>query len=475
MAQTGRPGPQPEKIAQGLAELSRWITSFAWSDVPLRVRRRVARIFSDDLAAIVAARGEPELRVSVAQLARSSGSPEATVFDGSGCRFDRFSAALANGSAADWCELDSGYRKAVCHGGLYCVPALLAEGEAEGESLHAMLRALLAGYETVSRVAHTFEFADLVLHPHGTLAAVGAAATVAALRPTTPDMIAAAISTAATMVVPGPFNHAVEGALVRNVWPGVGAATGIRAVDWTEAGITGRPESLHDVYAAALGATAHPDRLVRDLGSSWAVDDGYHKLHACCQYGHAAVEATLDLMATMVAVDLSTDIRRIHIDTHRHGRKLDNVHPTTTLAAKFSLQHVLATTVYHGHAGAAAFHADTLSHPAIAALREKVTIGAFEPEPVWPNDRPARVIWELADGARVVRECPSAKGGPDRPFTEAEIRAKILSIVGEPYPKLPAVLEGVMDLDSDTLAQSWRETVAATRPAAASSEPATIT
>ena len=32
-----------------------------------------------------------------------------------------------------------------------------------------------------------------------------------------------------------------------------------------------------------------------------------------------------------------------------------------------------------------------------------------------PNDWPARVTWELEDGARVARECLSAKGGPNRP------------------------------------------------------------
>ena len=144
----------------------------------------------------------------------------------------------------------------------------------------------------------------------------------------------------------------------------------------------------------------------------------------------------MDLLASMPHTDPSRDLRRIRIDTHWRARKLGNVHPATTLAAKFSLQHILATTAHHGHAGAPAFHAGTLSDPAIAALREKVTIGPFEPELDPPNDRPARVTWELGDGSRAARECLSARGGPDRPFTEAEIRAKIRGIVEEPCPGL---------------------------------------
>ena len=459
---SGRDGPGAA-IAAGLVKLSRWAVPLAWRDVPESVRRRVARVFADDFAAIVAARGEPELGALAARIVRASGPPEATLFDGSGRRLDRYSAALANGSAADWCELDGGYRQALCHAGLYCVPAVLAEGEAAEQSLEAMLRALLVGYETVTRVERTFERGDLALHPHGSLAAIGAAAAVAALRRHPADSMAAAISTAATLVTPGPFNHAVEGALVRNVWPGIGAATGIRAVDWAEIGVTGLASSLHDVQAAALGATAYPERLALDLGSTWAVDAAYHKVHACCQYGHAAVEATLALLESRPRVDPARDLRRIRVDTHSRARKLDNPHPATTLAAKFSLQHILATTVHHGHAGAPAFHADTLSNPAIAALREKVAIAPFEPEPEPPNDRPARVTWELEDGSHVTREVLSARGGPDRPFTETGIRTKVRSILDEPYPELSRAMMEIMDLAPGVLARPWRETVAAAR------------
>src|SRR3546814_12874857 len=180
------------------------------------------------------------------------------------------------------------------------------------------------------------------------------------------------------MLVPGPFNHTVQGALVRNVWPGSGASTGLRAVDWAEIGITGRPESLHDVYAAAFAGDCHPGELTERLGEEYALAEGYHKLHACCQYAHAAVEAMLGALAQVEGG--AGAIRGIRIDTHWRGQKLDNRNPATTLASKFSLQHILASTAVHGHAGAEAFHASTPDDPKVAALREAVTIGAFEPE-----------------------------------------------------------------------------------------------
>ncbi|MEQ8816963.1 MAG: MmgE/PrpD family protein [Thalassobaculum sp.] len=453
-------GDDAARIATGLSALTEWSAALRWTDIPEAIRRRAAVVLADDLAAIVAARDEPELIALHDGMARSSGRPEATVFNARGQRLDRYSAATANGSAADWCELDEGYRRVICHAGLYCVPALLAEAEATGATGEDLLRALAIGYETAARVARAFTWQTLTLHPHGSLAAVGAAATVAALRRLPAATAAAAIGSAATMVVPGPFNHTVQGALVRNVWPGVGAWAGMRAVDWAEIGIAGRPESLHDVYAAAFAGDCHPQELTDELGGAWALADGYHKLHACCQYAHSAVEAMLGALDRLPGA--AAGIRRIHIDTHWRGRKLDNARPATTLASKFSMQHILASTAAHGHAGAEAFHASTLADPAVSALREKVSIGVFEPEPAWPNDRPARVTVEAADGTRVTEECLSARGGPDRPFAPEEIRAKIAGIVEKPYPRMAPVLLRLLDLDPELLATPWDRMVAET-------------
>ncbi|HSF95878.1 MAG TPA: MmgE/PrpD family protein [Thermohalobaculum sp.] len=449
---------QTEKqVAAGVAALAEWAAALEWADVPGPIRSRAALVLCDDLAAIVAARNEPELIAFQNGLARSSGAAEATVFSGRGLRLDRYSAAVANGGASDWCELDEGYRRAIGHAGIYCLPALMAEAEAESNSGTELLRALVVGYEVVARVALCFSWDSLTLHPHGSLAAVGAAAAIAALRRLPAVELAAAINSAATMVVPGPYNHAVAGAMVRNVWPGVGAWAGMRAVDWVGAGITGRPEGLHDVYARAFGGNCAPQALTADLDREWGLADGYHKIHACCQYAHSAVEATLELLAQASA----GEIARIHIDTHWRGRTLDNADPATTLAAKFSMQHILATTAVHGTAGAEAFHASTLTDPAVAALRRRVSIGSWEPEPEWPNDRPARIAWELADGRRLVAECLSARGGPDRPFSAPEIAAKALGIVAAPYPAMGAELKRLLALDAAALERPWGGTVRA--------------
>jgi 2-methylcitrate dehydratase PrpD len=253
------------------------------------------------------------------------------------------------------------------------------------------------------------------------------------------------------MVVPGPYTHPIRGSLVRNVWPAMGAWAGMRAADWAPIGIAGLPSALHDVYADAFGATPNLEELTAGLGESFAISDGYHKVFACCQYGHATIEATKKLCQQAPW----QRIANIHLETHWRARAMDNPEPPTTIGAKFSIQHIAATAAVHGEGGAEAFHARTLGMPEVAALRHKVTLAPYEPEPDWPNDRPARLTWTLDDGTKLTEEVLSARGGPDLPFAPEEIRAKIRGIVDGPYPAMGAGLEAVMALDPAALGRGW--------------------
>ena len=139
------------------------------------------------------------------------------------------------------------------------------------------------------------------------------------------------------------------------------------------------------------------------------------------------------------------DIHEIRVETHEKGRKLDNPNPRTTLAAKFSIQHISAATLATGRADADAFHSSTLTDPGITALREKVLIAPYEPEMPPPNDRPAKVTIALADGTHLSGECLSARGGQDRPFSRAEIVTKGRINIAAAYPDAPERIAPVLE------------------------------
>jgi 2-methylcitrate dehydratase PrpD len=263
-----------------------------------------------------------------------------------------------------------------------------------------------------------------------------------------------AISAACTMVSPGPFNHATRGALVRNAWAAVGAHNGMLAVDLALAGIGGFASSPYDVYERCLHAQTDAAQLTAGLGDDWAVCDGYHKLHACCQYAHSSLDALGDLLGRHPQVKGGARVAAISVETHDLGLTLDNYQPATTLAAKFSLPHAVAAALVHGDAGVAAFSSASLSDPAVVRLRKAVQMKKHPTIGAWPLDRPGRVTLVLDSGEKLTADCPSARGGSDRPFAEDQVRAKMRMLAGSSAPQLAAGIAKLTD-DPDAAFATW--------------------
>lgn len=444
-----------QRCAEAVTALAKWADSA--KAIPENVQQRAVRVLADDLSAIVGARDEPEVKRFHEMTLKKKAVAEATVFRGGRVRTDRLSAAVANAVAADWLELDEGYRNTPCHAGLYVLPALLAEAEARDLAFGDLVRVLVLGYELVTRVARGWTPKALNMQSHGRYSAVGAAAAVALSRKRNP---LDAISAAVTLIGPSPRNHLAQGVLVRNVWPACGAWSGMMAVEWADCGIAGTPGAFHDVYGTILGGEAHPERLTAGLGEQWAILDGYTKIYACCQHLHSAVEAAIDLRPRLLGEAGLEDVEHIEVETHPLAMPLVNPRPHTTLAAKFSMSHAMAAVLATGAGGAEAFAAATLAEPKIARLRERVSVKPWQPELPPPNDRPARVTVALRGGRKLAAECLSARGGPDRPLPPQVVLEKMDALAAPAYPAMRRVFDELMALEPRRLRQGWGEIVA---------------
>lgn len=439
-----------------LRRLTEWAVSVDVAGIPEKVLQRAARVLADDLAAIVGARDEPEVRAFHERTLRRAGVAEATVFRGGRSRTDRISAAVANALAADWLELDEGYRPTSCHAGLYVIPALLAESEARNLRFGEMLRALILSYEITTRLARAWKLRRQNIQPHGRFAAVGTAAGIALTRAPDGQLLVASLGTAVTLSGLSPRSHLAEGILSRNVWPAAGAWAGMMSVEWAECGIGGTLSAFYDAYGALLGGLLDARVLVEDLGDEWGILDGYTKIYACCQHLHSAVEAALALQQELPADSLDT-IEAITVATHPLALQLREPSPTTTLGAKFSMPHAVAAGLLLGSGGAEAFATSTLADPAIQALRTRVMIEPYAPELPPPNDRPSRVVVRLRDGRSFRKECLSALGGPDRPLPADTVFSKVETLAGPVYPGMRKTMERLSDISARDLARGWAD------------------
>jgi len=452
--------PDRARTAGNVRELMRWAAEARSRPLPEPVRRRAATILADDIGAMVAGSLEPQVARAREGFARTaSGSAEATVFAKGAPRLDRYSAACANGMAITWCELDEGFRNASCHAGAYTIPALLAEAEARELTVDQVLRAVAVAYEVTTRFALAFPFPKFNVHPHAAFAPLGAAAAVSVVRGHDAKTMQDAVTGAASMTFAGPFDTAVEGSLVRNGWTAAGAWIGLRAAEWAEAGIAGGVDTPYDTFVGIFRTRAMPEALVEGLGTVWSVANGYHKIYACCNYAHAAVEATLNLRGRLQQRK-AEDIEEILVEAGPGGVALRTVEPETVLAAKFSIPHAVAATTHLGTGGAAAFTFDTLGDASIAGLRRRVRLAAYADVGPPPRDRPARVVWKFRDGEEMVAVVENPRGGADQPFDEATLLAKLASNAGAVLPAVPKLLPGMIAGDQALLRRPWRDLVA---------------
>ena len=449
-----------QQTSDALNRLASWAVATAPADIPGPVLQRGARVLADDLAAIVGARAEPEIVAFHERVLAKPREPEATVFRGGRARTDRLSAAVANAVAADWIELDEGYRPTSCHAGLYVIPALIAEAEAVDLPARDMLRALVLSYEITTRLARAWKLLADIVQPHGRFAAVGAAAGVGLARGLAAGLFAQALGTAVTLTGLSPRTHLAEGTLSRNVWPAAGAWSGMMSVEWAQCGIGGATTAFYDGYSALLQGAVQPQILVDGLGERWAILDGYTKIYACCQHLHSAVEAAMGLRGEIMQHATLEDIEAITVATHPLAMPLQDARPVTTLGAKFSMPHAMAAAIAMGSAGADAFASSTLGDSRLQALKDKVRIEPFTPELPPPHDRPARVTVRLRDGRSFSRECLSAQGGPDRPLGADTVFAKVDSLAGPVYPAMRRVLQALHEMGGAEQGRGWSAIVA---------------
>lgn len=441
--------------------LFEWAALACATPLPPAIRRRAATILADDIGAMVAGSLEPQVTQARQDFFKSS-SPlqEATMLAPGAAHVDRYAAACANGMAITWCELDEGFRNASCHGGAYTLPALLAEAEACNASVEQVLRAVAVAYEVTTRFALAYPFGSFYVHPHAAFATLGAAVAVSLVRGHDARLLQDCVTGAASMTFAGPFDTAVEGSLVRNAWTAAGAWVGMRAADWAQAGITGGIHTPYDVFATNLRTRCLPEQLSAGLGERWSVSNGYHKMFACCNYAHAAVEASLSLREQLGS-RTTQDIAEICVEAGPAGLSLSTVEPVTVLAAKFSMPHAVAATTLRGTGGAASFMYDTLQDPAISALRRRVKLAAYAGAGPPPLDRPARVTWTFGDGAQLCATVEIPRGGADQPFDELTLLSKLAENTADVLPAAPAWLARLIDGEPAVLAMGWREAVAA--------------
>jgi 2-methylcitrate dehydratase PrpD len=393
-------------------------------------------VLLDTLGAIVAGSALPE-NGRLARLAAARSPQGVATLLGHTPKADAFWAALTNATAGVALEVDEGSRLGGGHPAIHTVPGALAVAEERGLGGRRLLEGLVTGYEIGSRIGGATTVRANV-HSHGTWGTLSTAAAVAKLTDAAAPTVREVINLAASMSPANTWTPALDGATIRNLYPGRSAFQGILAVDLQRCGFTGLGDAPSDVYGTILADAFDPAAAVAGLDAlanvgadrqPYRIELNYFKLHACCRFNHFALDAVMDLRRTHCLA--GDDVRKIEVATIPFAVRMSEPAPPNPLAARFSIPWAVAAAMVLGRTDPPAFDATTLADARIRDLARRVEIGTDPAMSPRRADAPtARVRIVLRDGRALEQTTSVVRGDALSPAPRDEITAKFTALAG---------------------------------------------
>jgi 2-methylcitrate dehydratase PrpD len=416
-----------EEMMRGYLErVATFICQFNLEAAPEGVVSHSKLVLLDTIGAIMKGSGNREVQ-SLAGRLGSNHEPRRAVVIGTRMRADPHVAALINGAAGTWDELDEGHAAAKGHPGIHVVPAALALAESCERSGAELLESIIVGYEVAAATGKATTLRD-GFHAHGTWGTLGSAAASAKLAGFGEKKIREAINIASALTVAAPYQAAVEGATVRNLFAGMSNCVGVLAMELCGSGLTGQVDAPRNVFAL-LSGTEFDSKLMADgLGKHYQILRNYFKVYPCCRHTHACIEAALafgKLSTTMVE-----EIEKVTVETYdRAALMCAGSEASNQLAARFSIPFIVASTLLRGNIDIDTFAEAERSDQVVRELASKITVHEDSSHTAErPRYRTARIIIDLRSGRKLSQVGTIDEDADETQIPAAQVREKFRSL-----------------------------------------------
>lgn len=411
-----------------LQRLAEFAATTALADLSGAARDRARWILADCIPVIAAGMQQPEMKAFAGRQLAQAGSGTSWVL-GAGARAGALDAALLNGTAGTWLELDEGNLFAKGHPGIQVVPAAVALAQALRSSGADLLAAVALGYEVSARISRAARM-HLSIHPHGTYGVIGAAVAAGRLKRFDARQMLELINVAATMGMASSRQTLLDGATVRNIFTGHSGYMGLTAARLVECGFTGEVDGVGNVYGKIYSDTFESEDVIAGLGREWLIAQSYFKLHPTGRYVHSAIDALEDLLARAPGGRLEARaIERIEVRTYMLAAMLAEKRVVSSFGARFSVPFALASIIHHGRSGLVPFEDAAVANGEVQALAQRVDLQEDRAHTArYPNETPCDVRIVMRDGTIHTGRCVVMKGEPANPHQSADLQKKFFDL-----------------------------------------------
>ena len=360
-------------------------------------------------------------------------------------------AALVNSFAVHSTYLEDGSRYTGGHPSAVVIPAVLALAQARRASGAEILAATLAGYEVFLRLGRAIYPACVRLGFQSTALLGGVSAAAATARLLRLPAAAAGHAIAIGSNFGAGFKEALKTPQTQPLQVGRSCEGGIVAALLAQGGHPGAPLAIENGFLPAFGgAVGVPDTAAigAGLGEAWMLPETYFKRHAGCRGNHAPVDAALDLVQAekLTAGDLAAV--RVGVDSVTRAAAIEP--PANGKQAQMSIGFSVALALLKGRASVYDYRDEVLQEPAVRELMARMQVVADPQLDVgYPQRRGAWVEVVLPSGKELRCSIPNARGEPECPLTEQEVREKFRTLAAPRLGRrVQALEEAVLALES---------------------------
>ena len=408
--------------------------------IPAEVMSRTELLFQDTLACMLAGSTSEGIKPLLDTARLWGGNEQATILGFSEKTSVPF-AALVNSAMGHARDFDDTHDKALNHGCVTLVPALLAlaeflssPGNAEKYKEHNIpfrpisgrefLAALAVGLDVANRMGTAFiPYLHTGWLPTTLWGAFGCVAAGARLMQMDFEQTRDAFGLAYSQAQ-GNRQALVDGAMAKRMQPGFTAFAGIQSLVMASKGISGSRNILQGVFGISeLYADSNIDiECITDgLGTRFETSNISIKPYPSCRCTHAVIDAALKIKRENefeIADIISGEISLPPASMGQVGNPF-KIRDNPTVDAQFSAQYTTAHSLINGKPGLKDFEPEVVSSAddVIAlASRFKTIEFCHDSREMTPIDMKI----QLKDGRMLETRIVSALGSPDNPMSEAD-------------------------------------------------------
>ena len=453
--------PAAHVQTQATRILARHVAGTRFEDLNARAVHSFKRTLLDYLTTALTGSQEPVSREMLDYLASVDASKTSAVI-GSSQRLSVLNAALLNGTSTHALDFDDGHTNASAHPAGPNFPAVLAVAEQKGLAAKDVVLAVVMGYDVMLRVSSAMHPASALRGWHNTpvTGVLGAAAGVSKLIGNDEEQTLFAIGLAGSFAG-GLFEFLGEGADIKRIHPGKAARDGVLCAELGRRRITGPMHVLEGksgMFKAFVDNKVDWERLVKDLGSRYEIEDAYFKPYPCCRHLHPIMDGIVTLKAKHRFDPRA--VERIEAGSYAVGARHDHTSWQALLDAQMSMPCAAALALMEDAVTSPSFKPGRIDRPEVQAMIPKVKVYTDEEtDRLYPQRRGGVVTLVMKDGSRLTERVLDPKGEGENPMSDADLERKFTSncepIVGA--GKCARLLEAVWRFESlDSLADFYR-------------------